>query len=88
MYILECDKAFFYVGLTINLHKRLVQHQKHHSPHTKRYNVVRLVHSETFNKRFDAEKREKQLKGWSKAKKNALIMGDIELLKKLSKSKS
>lgn len=85
VYILECDNAFFYVGLTTNPEIRLLQHQKHQSPHTKRYEKIELVYSEEFSKRFDAEEREKQFKGWSKAKKKALVAGDIELLKKLSK---
>lgn len=88
VYILKCDDAFFYVGLTTNLDKRVIQHQKHQSTHTKRYDKMRLVYSEALNKRIDAEKRENQLKGWSRDKKKALITGDIELLRKLSKSKS
>ncbi len=88
IYILECDNAFFYVGLTTNLETRLLQHQKHQSSYTKRYGEVQIVYSEKFTKRVDAAKREKQLKGWSKAKKKALIVGDVELLKKLSRSKS
>jgi len=86
IYILECDNAFFYVGLTKNLKTRLIQHQEHQSLHTKRYKSIRLVYSEKLNKRIDAEKRETQLKGWSRAKKKALIAGDIERLKSLSKS--
>ncbi len=88
IYILVCDKAFFYVGLTTDIETRLVQHQKHQSPHTKRYTEVELAYSEKFIKRSDAEQREKQLKGWSRAKKNALIIGNIKLLKEISKSKS
>ena len=88
VYILECDNTFFYVGLTTNLNKRLSQHQRHQSLHTKRYEEVQLVHFEKFSKRIDAESREKQLKGWSRAKKKALIVGDINQLKELSKSKS
>ena len=88
VYILECDNAFFYVGLTTNLPTRLTQHQRHQSIHTKRYEKIKLVYSEAFSKRSDAEEREKQLKGWSRAKKKALIGGDKELLKGLSRSKS
>ena len=46
---------------------------------------VKLVYQEQFSARWKAEKREKQIKKWSVAKKNALINGNIELLKKLSK---
>jgi len=45
-----------------------------------------LKYTEKYSSRRLAEKREKQLKGWSRAKKNALIEGNIELLKHLSKS--
>ena len=88
VYILECDNTFFYVGLTADVKRRLFQHQNLQSRHTKRYRVMNLVHTEEFTKRSAAEKREKQLKGWSKAKKKALIAGDIELLERLSKPKS
>ena len=88
IYILDCDNAFFYVGLTSDVERRLFQHQNHQSLHTKRYNNIKLVHTEKFNNRVAAEKREKQLKGWSKAKKEALIEDNTEKLKTLSKSKS
>ncbi len=87
VYILECDKAFFYVGLTNDLEKRVVQHQSKHSPHTRRYSEVALVYNESFSRRIDAEKREKQLKGWSRAKKKALINHDFKNLVILSSSK-
>jgi len=88
VYILECDDAACYVGLTTNIETRLLQHQKHQSLHTKRYDKIELVYFEKFNMRFDAERRERQLKGWSKAKKAALIVGNIEHLKMLSRPKS
>ena len=88
VYILECDNAFFYVGLTSDVQRRLFQHQNHESLHTKRYKTVKLVCTEEFYIRSDAEKRERQLKGWSKAKKKALIQGDTKLLENLSQSKS
>jgi putative endonuclease len=88
VYILQCDKAFFYVGFTTNLANRLLQHQRHQSSHTKRYGQVEMVYFEEYNQRADAEKREQQLKGWSKVKKKALIQNNIDQLKELSKSKS
>jgi predicted GIY-YIG superfamily endonuclease len=88
VYILDCDKAFFYVGITDDLDRRLLQHQKHQSPHTKRYTTIEMVYHEKCRSRIDAEKREKQLKGWSRAKKKALIRGNIEQLRELSKTKS
>ena len=49
---------------------------------------VRLVFSEAFESREQAFAVERQLKGWSRAKKEALIRGDIELLKALARSRS
>jgi putative endonuclease len=46
---------------------------------------VRLVYSETFNSLASALAREKLLKSWSRQKKEALITGDVEVLKQLSK---
>ena len=86
IYILLCDKAFFYVGITNDVDKRLRQHIKKKSPHTKRYNDIELVYKEEYKTRLEAETREKQLKGWSKAKKKALVERNINLLKELSKS--
>ena len=88
IYILKCDDQSFYVGLTDNLERRLAQHQNKRSLYTKRYSNIKLVYSEKFHKRIDAEQREQQLKGWSRAKKEALISDNKNRLIKLSKSKS
>ncbi len=88
LYILLCDKAFFYVGITNDLDRRMKDHKAGRSPHTKRYDTVDLVYTETYPSRQAAEKREQQLKGWTRAKKKALIDGDIEQLKELSSGKS
>ncbi|PJE50426.1 hypothetical protein COV28_03065 [candidate division WWE3 bacterium CG10_big_fil_rev_8_21_14_0_10_48_23] len=88
VYILLCDKDFFYVGLSDNLEERLQDHTSGYSPYTRRFSEIELVHSERYPKRSQAERREKQIKGWSKAKKKALIGGDREKLRELSKSKS
>lgn len=88
LYILLCNKAFFYTGITSDLNRRIKEHQNGYSSHTKRYKEVELVYSERFVNRYQAELRENQLKGWSVRKKKALITGDFISLKKLSKSKS
>ncbi len=86
LYILECDDAFLYVGITKDVERRLAQHRSKYSPHTKRYKKLELVHTEEFVTRADAEHRERQLKGWSRAKKKALIEQDFEKLTFLSQS--
>ncbi|MBI3627166.1 MAG: GIY-YIG nuclease family protein [Candidatus Sungbacteria bacterium] len=87
VYILLCDQKTFYVGLTDNIERRVNQHNRKESFFTKKFSDVRLVYQEEYRNRATAEKRELQLKKWSIAKKKALIIGDKELLKKLSKSR-
>ncbi len=88
IYILLCDKKFFYVGLTSNLNQRFKSHQNKYNLATKEFKEVELIYNESYGTRFEAESREKQLKGWSRAKKAALVKGNIGLLRKLSKSRS
>ena len=86
-YILLCDQKTFYIGITHDLAERLKQHKHKESFYTKRFSDIQLVYSESFSNRIIAEKREKQIKGWTIAKKKALIAGDIESLKKLSRGR-
>ncbi|HKC04280.1 MAG TPA: GIY-YIG nuclease family protein [Patescibacteria group bacterium] len=88
IYILLCDQKIFYVGLTSNIKLRFKSHQNKYNFATKKFNEIELVYKESYKTRFEAERREKQLKDWSRAKKTALIKGEISLLKKLSKSRS
>ena len=63
-----------YVGMTGDIVNRLLQHRAKSNPgFTARYNVNRLVHIEYFDEPGLAIAREKQIKGWSRAKKIALI---------------
>lgn len=84
LYILLCDQKTFYVGITDNLNRRITQHKRRESFFTKKFSEIDLKYTETYSKRVLAEKRERQVKGWSVAKKKALINSDIELLKNLS----
>lgn len=90
LYILQCQNGKYYTGTTNNLEKRLKQHQSkiNGAKFTKDFNFKELVYSEVYETRALAMKREQQIKGWSKAKKEALIRNDIEELKKLSKSRN
>ena len=54
---------------------------------TKAHQPVKLVYTEEYENEHEARMREQQLHGWSRAKKEALIRGDIETLKQLSKKK-
>jgi len=63
-----------YVGVSGNLHKRVFEHKwKEHDGFTERYNCDRLVWFESYQEVAKAIAREKQLKGWRRAKKIALI---------------
>lgn len=89
VYILECSDKSYYTGVTNNLEKRLAEHQSGAiQGYTSIRLPVKLVYSATFIDINDAIRFEKQIKGWSRKKKEALIRGDFDSLKELSKSKS
>ena len=85
-YILLCDQKIFYAGMTSDLKRRVDQHKDGKSLFTRKFSDIELVHSEQYETKELAEKREKQLKGWSFAKKKALVDGREEKLVKLSRS--
>ncbi|MDP2807213.1 MAG: GIY-YIG nuclease family protein [bacterium] len=86
MYILECDDGSYYTGSTVLLEKRLREHQNGlGANHTKKRLPVKLVYYEEYHWVATAFYREKQVQGWNRAKKVALITGTIEELPKLAK---
>jgi len=85
MYILECADGSYYTGSTNNLELRLAQHQAGEGAnHTKKRLPVKLVYYEEYERIDKAFYREKQVQGWSRKKKEALITGAFESLKPLS----
>ena len=63
-----------YTGVTNNLERRLYEHRNHLvGGFTKRYNLNKLVYFETTSDVDSAIEREKQIKGWKRDRKNALI---------------
>jgi len=87
-YILKCSDGSYYVGSASNLEDRLNRHNQGRGPtYTAKRRPVQLVYHERLESLDSAAKRERQLKRWSRAKKEALISGDLESLKKLSKSR-
>ena len=85
MYILECADGSFYTGSTRNLERRLWQHQNGEGAnYTRKRLPVKLVYCEAFDRVKDAFWREKQVQGWSRRKKMALIEGNQENLILLS----
>ena len=86
MYIVECADGSYYVGSTPDLERRLEQHDLGMGAnYTVKRLPVKLVYSEEFPLIGQAFKREKQLQGWTHAKKKALIEGDKESLKARAK---
>ena len=82
VYILACADGTFYVGSTTNLTLRLAQHKEGHDPtaYTYRRRPLRLIWFEGLPTLDQALAREHQLKGWSRAKKEALMTGDVDLV--------
>ncbi len=86
MYILECSDNSYYVGSTKDLKRRLAQHQEGlGARYTTRRLPVKLVYCEEYDRVDEAFYREKQVQGWRRAKREALINGDPELLPALAK---
>lgn len=86
VYILRFSDNNLYIGQTNNLTKRLNEHESKKSKSSKfsrEHSNFQLVYTEEFNSRLESMRREKQLKGWTRAKKEALITGDKMSLKKL-----
>jgi putative endonuclease len=85
MYILQCADDSYYVGSTNNLDLRLLQHQAGEGAnHTKNRLPVKLVYYEEYARIDQAFYREKQVQGWSRKKKEALIKGTPNLLPELA----
>ena len=89
VYILKCTDDTYYTGVTSNLSQRIIEHQigKHKNSYTYFRRPVTLIFSAEFTDINLAIDTEKQIKKWSKAKKEALINGEFELLSHLAKKK-
>lgn len=85
LYILRNSANRLYIGHTNNLVRRLQDHHSsiHGAKFIKDYGDFKLIYIEEFATRSETMSCEKQLKGWTRAKKEALIARDLELLKKL-----
>lgn len=85
MYILKCADGSYYTGSTKDIVLRLAKHQAGEGAnHTKKRLPVELVYLEEFQRIDEAFYREKQVQGWSRKKKEALIGGDVNKLKELA----
>lgn len=88
VYILRCSDGSYYIGHTDDLELRVAQHNEgSFGGHTSERRPVSLVWSSDFESRDEALAQERKLKGWSRAKKEALIAGDWERVKQLAKKR-
>lgn len=89
MYILLCSDGSYYTGSTTDLDMRIAQHfAGEGANHTKKHPPVKLLYYEEYNRIDEAFYREKQVQGWSRKKKEALMEGMSEELKKAAECKN
>jgi len=87
VYILKCSDGSYYTGSAINLEKRIAEHKAGtFDGYTSKRLPVKLVFSCEMPSLFDAFLRERQIKGWARRKKEALIKGEWDKLVEYSKS--
>ena len=86
VYMLRCSDGSYYVGSTrASLEQRIAQHNAgHFGGYTAMRLPVTLVFQQDFDRITDAIAAERQLKGWSRAKKEALVRGDFDTIKALA----
>ncbi len=89
MYILLCSDGSYYTGSTNDINRRLKQHQMGEGAnYTKKRLPVELLYYEEYERIDAAFYREKQVQGWSRKKKQALMKGDIEGVKSEAECKN
>ena len=89
IYILKCSDDSFYVGSTNDLLKRMNEHIRGvFKGYTSKRLPIELVFSQSYDDMKDALKMEKQIKGWTRKKKEALISGNFKLLHEFVKCKN
>ena len=88
VYILRCSDGTYYTGHTDNLEQRVAQHQAGTFPgYTHDRRPVELMFSEYLPARIDALERERQIKDWSRAKKEALFRSDWKAISEVARSR-
>jgi predicted GIY-YIG superfamily endonuclease len=88
VYILKCKDQSYYVGHADDLEKRLSEHTSGAMHcYTLNRRPIELVFTQEFSTREEAFAAERQLKGWSRAKKEALILNNWRLISCLSKKR-
>ena len=88
VYILQCYDGSYYTGSTTKFESRISEHKSGKgSSYTASRLPVRLLWYYEFSTIWRAVKAERQIKGWSRAKKEALMRGDFSILHELAQSK-
>ena len=86
MYILKCNDGTYYTGNTKDIDRRFKEHQQGlGAVYTKNRLPVEVLYYEEYDRIDHAFYREKQIQGWSRKKKEALMSGEAELLSELAK---
>ncbi|GAB09440.1 hypothetical protein GOARA_036_01730 [Gordonia araii NBRC 100433] len=86
MYILRCADDSYYVGSTVDIERRVIEHNEGKgAAYTRRRRPVELVFVDECETIADAFALEKRVQGWSRAKREALIEGRFDLLPGLSR---
>jgi putative endonuclease len=90
VYILKCADGSYYTGITNDVDRRFEEHQSGYNPkaYTFRRRPLELVFYLDFPDPVQAIDFEKQVKGWTRKKKEAIIRGDWESLKELAACKN
>ena len=86
VYILKCSDDSYYTGFTNDFERRFAEHEEGYDPESYTYSrrPLELVYADYFTDPKQAIAFEKQIKGWSRAKKESLIAGDWNKIKTLS----
>lgn len=88
VYILRCKEGSLYIGHTENIEQRVADHNAGRAAlFTRNRRPVHVVRIETFKAELEAIHRERQLKKWSRKKKEALINGDLKGLHEAARRK-
>lgn len=90
VYMLECSDESYYIGVTNDLERRFIEHEEgiNRNCYTYTRRPLKIVFYENFDNSNSAIAFEKQIKGWNRKKKDALINKQFHLLPELSKTKS
>ena len=79
VYILQCSDSSYYIGSTSDVERRLAEHEAGiYGGYTSTRLPVKLLWTAEFPTEHDAFLTERQIKGWSRAKKEALVRGDFD----------